>query len=72
LIAQNKPARGRCRSSKTTCRPPNHQGWVIVITAAAGLLALTRATLDHVRNIGWQHDINDLLCHGGGYTNTQP
>jgi hypothetical protein len=46
--------------------------WVIVITAAAGLLALTRAMTDHVRNTGWQHDINNLLCRGGGHTNSQP
>jgi hypothetical protein len=46
--------------------------WVIVITAAAGLFALTRAMTDHVRNTGWQHDINNLLCRGGGHTNSQP
>jgi hypothetical protein len=46
--------------------------WVIVITAAGGLLALTRAMTDHVRNTGWEHDINNLLCRGGGHTNSQP
>lgn len=46
--------------------------WVIVIAAAAGLLAIARALLNHVRNTGWQHDIDKLLCRGDGQTNTQP
>jgi hypothetical protein len=45
--------------------------WSIVIAATASLLALTRAMLDHVRNTGWQHDIDTLFCHGS-QTNTQP
>jgi hypothetical protein len=46
--------------------------WVIVIAAAAGLLAIARAMANHVRNTGWQHDIDKLLCCGGGQPNTQP
>jgi hypothetical protein len=46
--------------------------WLIVIAATAALLALIRAMLDYVRKAGWQHDIDDLLCHGGGQTNIQP
>ena len=46
--------------------------WVIVVAAAAGLLAVGRVMLNRVRNTGWQHDINNLLCRGGGQTNTQP
>ncbi len=46
--------------------------WLIVIAATAALLALIRAMLDHVRKTGWQHDIDDLLCRGGGQTNIQP
>jgi len=40
--------------------------------AAAGLLAIGRAILNRVRNTGWQHEIDNLLCRGGGQTNTQP
>jgi hypothetical protein len=46
--------------------------WVIVIAAAAGLLAIARAKLNRVRNTGWQRDIDNLLCHGGGQMYTQP
>jgi hypothetical protein len=46
--------------------------WVIVVAAAAGLLAIARAMLNRARNTGWQHDIDKLLCCGGGQPNTQP
>ena len=46
--------------------------WLIVIAATAALLALIRAMLNYVRKAGWQHDIDDLLCHGGGQTNIEP
>lgn len=46
--------------------------WVIVIAATAGLLAIARAMLNRVRNTGWQRDIDNLLCHGGGQPYTQP
>lgn len=46
--------------------------WVIVVAAAAGLLAVGRVMLNRVRNTGWQHDIDNLLCGGGGQTNIQP
>lgn len=46
--------------------------WVIVVAAAAGVLAVGRVMLNHVRNTGWQHDIDNLPCRGGGQTNTQP
>ncbi|HUL98912.1 MAG TPA: hypothetical protein VLU24_05745 [Mycobacterium sp.] len=46
--------------------------WVIVIAGAAGLVAVARAILDHVRKTGWQHDLDKLLCRGGGQTNTRP
>ncbi|BBY38558.1 membrane protein [Mycobacterium mantenii] len=45
--------------------------WVIVVVAAAGLLASGRVILNCVRNTGWQHDIDNLLCRGG-QTNIQP
>ncbi len=46
--------------------------WVIVVAAAAGVLAIGRVMLNRVRNAGWQHDLDNLLCRGGGQTNTQP
>jgi hypothetical protein len=46
--------------------------WVIVVAAAAGLLAIGLVMLNRVRNTGWQHDIDNLLCRDGGQTNTQP
>ena len=45
--------------------------WAIVVAAAAGLLVVGRVMLNRVRNAGWQHDIDNLLCRGGGQTNTQ-
>ena len=45
--------------------------WLSVIAAAAAVAALGRAILDRVRNTGWKHDIDNLLCHGGGHTNSQ-
>jgi hypothetical protein len=46
--------------------------WVTVIAAAAGLVAVARAILNHVRKTGWQHDLDNLLCRGGGQANTRP
>jgi hypothetical protein len=46
--------------------------WVIVLAAGAGLLAIARAMLNRVRNTGWQRDIDNLLCHGGGQTDLHP
>ncbi|HTX95690.1 MAG TPA: hypothetical protein VME67_13075 [Mycobacterium sp.] len=46
--------------------------WVIVVAAAAGLLTVGRVMLNRIRNTGWQHDIDNLLCRGGGQTNTHP
>ena len=46
--------------------------WVIVVAVAAAVLAIGRAMLNRVRNAGWQHDLDNLLCHGGGQTNAQP
>jgi len=45
--------------------------WAIVVAAAAGLLVVGRVMLNRVRDAGWQHDIDNLLCRGGGQTNTQ-
>ena len=46
--------------------------WLSVIAAGAALATLARAILNRVRITGWQHDIDTLLCSGGGQTNTQP
>ena len=46
--------------------------WLGAAGPAAALVGLTRLVADRVRTTGWQHDIDMLVDHGGGHTNSQP
>lgn len=46
--------------------------WLSVAAAAATLFALSQLVLDRIRAAAWQHDIDNLVGHGGGRTNSQP
>jgi hypothetical protein len=45
--------------------------WSSVAVAAAALFAVTRLVLGRVRATAWQHDIDNLVGHGGGCTSSQ-
>jgi len=45
--------------------------WSSVAAAAATLFAVTRLLLDRFRATAWQHDIDNLVGHGGGRTSSQ-
>lgn len=46
--------------------------WVSVVAVAATGFAGTRALCDRIRFTGWQHDLDNLVGHGGGHTKSQP
>lgn len=46
--------------------------WSSVAVAAATLFAVTRLVLDRIRANAWQHDLYNLVGHGGGRTSSQP
>jgi hypothetical protein len=46
--------------------------WASVVAVAATVFAGTRALCDRIRFTGWQHDLDNLVGHGGGHTNRQP
>ena len=46
--------------------------WFCVVAAAVTLCVGTRIVCTRIRFTEWQHDLDNLVDHGDGYTTSQP